>query len=53
MSDLNSQHNRLVWFDIPVANLDRSAAFYAAVLGVKVHRESEGDRIALHSNSDR
>ena len=43
MSDLNSSHNRLVWFDIPVADLDRSAAFYAAVLGIKVHKEKFGD----------
>lgn len=43
MSDLNSAHNRLVWFDIPVADLDRSAAFYAAVLGIKVHKEKYGD----------
>lgn len=39
MSDFNSQHNRAVWFDIPVADLDRAAAFYGAVLGVKVHKE--------------
>jgi uncharacterized protein len=43
MSDLNSQHNRLVWFDIPVADLDRASAFYAAVLGIKVHKEKFGD----------
>jgi len=39
MTDFNSQHNRAVWFDIPVADLDRAQAFYAAVLGVKVHKE--------------
>ena len=39
MSDLNSKQNRLVWFDIPVADLDRSAAFYRAVLEIEVHRE--------------
>jgi uncharacterized protein len=44
MSDLNSRHNRLVWFDIPVADLDRSRAFYQAVLGIAVHREKSGDR---------
>src|SRR5438105_11988994 len=38
MSDLNSLHNRAVWFDIPVANLDRASAFYAATLGVAVHK---------------
>ena len=39
MSDFNSMHNRAVWFDIPVAELDRAAAFYRAVLKVGVHRE--------------
>lgn len=43
MSDLNSAHNRLVWFDLPVADLERSAAFYRAVLGVMVHKEKFGD----------
>ena len=43
MSDLNSAHNRLVWFDIPVADLDRAAAFYRAVLGLEVQREKFGD----------
>ncbi|QDU09553.1 VOC family protein [Gimesia aquarii] len=39
MADFNSTHNRAVWFDIPVADLDRAAAFYSAVLSVKVHCE--------------
>jgi hypothetical protein len=39
VTDFNSQHNRAVWFDIPVADLDRARLFYAAVLGVKVHKE--------------
>jgi predicted enzyme related to lactoylglutathione lyase len=38
VSDLNSIHNRAVWFDIPVADLDRAAAFYAGVLALKVER---------------
>ncbi|HZQ60883.1 MAG TPA: VOC family protein [Casimicrobiaceae bacterium] len=38
MSDANSM-NRAVWLDIPVADLDRAIAFYAAVLGIEVHRE--------------
>lgn len=42
MSDLNSLHNRAVWFDIPVADLDRAATFYAAVLAIKVQKESFG-----------
>lgn len=36
MSDLNAVHNRAVWFDIPVANLDRAAKFYASILDIKV-----------------
>jgi uncharacterized protein len=43
MSDFNAQHNRVVWFDLPVADLDRAGAFYQAVLGVKVHKEKFGD----------
>ena len=43
MSTYNSQHNRAVWFDIPVADLDRAAKFYAAVLGVKVSKEVYGE----------
>lgn len=38
MSDLNATHNRAVWFDIPVADLERAAAFYRAVLGIAVHK---------------
>ena len=40
MSDMNSM-NRAVWFDIPVADLDRASAFYSSVLGIKVHREKK------------
>jgi predicted enzyme related to lactoylglutathione lyase len=43
MSDLNSLKNRVVWVDIPVANLDRAQKFYAAVLGIAVHKEQFGD----------
>lgn len=38
MSDVNGM-NRAVWLDIPVADLDRAIAFYAAVLAIQVHRE--------------
>ena len=38
MSDFNSTHNRAVWFDIPVADLDRAAVFYRGVLGIKVEK---------------
>jgi predicted enzyme related to lactoylglutathione lyase len=43
MSDFNSKHNRAVWFDIPVADLDRAARFYSAVLSVNVEKHSHGD----------
>lgn len=39
MSDLNTKHNRVVWLDIPVADLDRAIAFYTAVLDVPLHCE--------------
>ena len=39
MGDLKSMHNRAVWFDIPVAELERAAGFYAAVLAIKVSEE--------------
>jgi predicted enzyme related to lactoylglutathione lyase len=40
MSDLNSVHNRAVWFDIPVADLDRAAKFYSAVMAIAVEKVS-------------
>lgn len=40
MSDFNTQHNRVVWFDMPVVDLDRAIAFYSGVLAIKVGRES-------------
>src|SRR3712207_3514382 len=43
MSDFNSKHNRAVWFDISVADLDRAIAFYAGVLGIRVHKEKFGE----------
>jgi predicted enzyme related to lactoylglutathione lyase len=42
MSDFNALHNRAVWFDIPVRDLDRAAAFYTAVLAVKVAKVDAG-----------
>jgi predicted enzyme related to lactoylglutathione lyase len=39
MSDLNAVHNRIVWFDLPVVDLDRAAAFYRAVLAIAVDKE--------------
>ena len=38
--DFNSKNNRAVWFDIPVADLDRAKEFYEAVLNIQVFKES-------------
>jgi uncharacterized protein len=43
MSEFNSQNNRAVWFDIPVADLDRAVNFYRAVLGVRIDKQTFGD----------
>jgi predicted enzyme related to lactoylglutathione lyase len=43
MSEHNAQTNRAVWFDIPVADLDRAAAFYREVLAIGVERHTYGD----------
>lgn len=40
MSDLNTKHNRVVWFDIPVVDLDRAIAFYQGVLAIDITKES-------------
>ncbi|MHC4380919.1 MAG: VOC family protein [Planctomycetota bacterium] len=40
IGDENLDTHRAVWFDIPVADLERSVAFYRAVLGIEVTLES-------------
>ena len=40
MSDFNAAHNRVVWVDIPVRDLDRACRFYEGVLAIACHRES-------------
>jgi predicted enzyme related to lactoylglutathione lyase len=42
MGDFNSKYNRAVWFDIPVADLDRAATFYREVLAIGVNKETFG-----------
>ncbi|MGE3164961.1 MAG: VOC family protein [Planctomycetota bacterium] len=42
MSDFNTQHNRAVWFDIPVGDLARATRFYAAMLAVRVDLQDFG-----------
>lgn len=43
MSDDHTRNNRAVWFDVPVADLDRAAAFYRAVLAIGVDKQTYGD----------
>ena len=53
MSDFNQLHNRAVWFDIPVADLDRAAAFYRAVLKLKVEKsEFDGFSFCVLDHGD-
>ncbi len=40
--------NQVVWFDIPVIDLDRSVRFYSALLGARVEKQQfEGMSFAL------
>jgi predicted enzyme related to lactoylglutathione lyase len=43
MSDLNSKHNRIVWCDIYVDDLDRACAFYEGVMGIRCPQDTFGD----------
>lgn len=48
MTDFNTLHNRVVWFDLPVADLDRASRFYQGVLGCGVHAEdADGFRFSV------
>nr|MCS5559315.1 hypothetical protein [Oceanospirillaceae bacterium] len=53
MSDLNTLHNRVVWFDIPVADLDRAISFYERVLAIEVDKQSlDGFEFATLAHAD-
>ena len=43
MSEMHANPDRVVWFDLPVADLARASRFYGAVLGIKVHPEKAGN----------
>jgi predicted enzyme related to lactoylglutathione lyase len=48
MSEQNSLQNLAVWFDIPVADLDRASAFYAATLDIGIDKvEMENSRFCV------
>jgi len=53
MSNWNSQNNRAVWFDIPVADLERASTFYAEVLGITVDQEDfDGFKFSVLEHQD-
>lgn len=55
MDDSHKIDNRVVWCDIPVADLDRAVTFYAAVLGITVQKEqfqNQSFAILQHSNGN-
>lgn len=53
MSEINSAQNRVVWCDIPVADLDRACAFYRAVLAIGVEKTgSNGMLFAIFEHSE-
>ena len=43
MSDFNTEHNRVVWLDIPVVDLDRAVTFYGGVLDCELTVDTYGD----------
>lgn len=53
MSKFNADKNRAVWFDIPVADLDRARSFYSKVLAIEVHRdEYDGNAFCVLDHKD-
>ena len=53
MSTMNRENNRAVWFDIPVADLDRAVTFYSEVLAIDVSQEAFGDmKFAVLAHAD-
>ena len=53
MTDFNAEKNVAVWFDLPVADLDRAVEFYSGVLANKVSKmEMEGCEFAILDHQD-
>ncbi len=46
--------HRVIWFDIPVSDLDRAIGFYSHVLSAKVEKQFPGQPVAVieHGESD-
>ena len=45
--DTPSARHQVVWFDIPVRDLDRALRFYSAVLGSRLKKEQAGPGVAI------
>jgi uncharacterized protein len=57
MSEMHSSPDRIVWFDLPVADLERASRFYGAVLGHQgvageVRELQSADGILVYMNVD-
>jgi hypothetical protein len=44
--------NRIVWFDIPVSDLDRAIRFYSAVLDIEITEEHPGVAVMAHGANE-
>lgn len=45
MSDYSAQHNRVVWLDIPVKDLERACGFYRAVRDAVAQVAAHGGQV--------
>lgn len=53
MSDYNREHNRAVWFDIPVSDLGRACTFYSSVLACKAEQMAfEGTEFGILEHAE-
>jgi len=44
--------HRVVWFDVPVAALDRAMKFYRAVLAIDITEDFHGMRVGVMQHAD-
>lgn len=55
MSEFNRENNLGVWFDIPVADLERASNFYAKTLDIEVSKQQFNDvefSVLEHNNGN-
>ena len=46
-SPIQTARHQVVWFDIPVRDIDRAVRFYSAVLGIHLKKEQAGPGMAM------